>query len=143
MLPVGANNSGFALKMTPGKHASLVRGVLMMSCNPYNTTFQCRPWDASGRGGTPGSPISLLHTVNNATALSWTYEDFAVDSVTIESGDFCAVYIECNGCQIATDTESSWSGRTMTIILGTSSPIMVRMVTTWSVLYWIPYSVLV
>ncbi|MGQ9602582.1 MAG: M6 family metalloprotease domain-containing protein [bacterium] len=114
----GANNSGFAVKMTPGKHPSLVRGLLIMSCNPYNTTFQCRLWDASGSGGTPGSPISSLHTVNNATALSWTYEDFVADSVTIESGDFWAVYIEYNGSQIASDTDSPWSGRTMTYYLG-------------------------
>lgn len=114
----GTNNSGFAVKMTPITYPSIVRGLMIMSCNPYNTTFQCRLWDAAGSGGRPGSPISSLHTVNNATALAWTYEDFSADSVRIESGDFWAVYIEYNGSQIASDKDSPWSGRTMMYYLG-------------------------
>jgi len=114
----GSNNSGFAVKMTPARYPSLVRGLLIMSCDPYNRSFQCQIWDASGGGGTPGSPISSLHTVNNATALAWTYEDFVADSVTISSGNFWAVYIEYNNSRIASDTDSPWSGRTMMYYLG-------------------------
>jgi immune inhibitor A len=114
----GLNDAGFALRITPGKHPALVRGLMFMSCSAYYTDFQCRIWDASGTGGTPGSPLSPVHTVTGATQLAWTYEDFTSDSITVASGDFWAVWIEYNNSQLATDNDSPWSGRTMTYYAG-------------------------
>jgi M6 family metalloprotease-like protein len=117
----GLNDAGFALRITPGQHPALVRGLMFMSCNSYYRDFQCRIWDATGPGGTPGSPISPVHTVTGATQLAWTYEDFVSDSVTVSSGDFWAVWIEYNYSQLATDNDSPWSGRTMTYYAGNFS----------------------
>jgi hypothetical protein len=114
----GFNDAGFALRMTPGTYPSLVRGLLIMSCHASNNDFQCRIWDDSGPGGTPGSPLSSVHTVYNAPWLAWTYEDFTADSIMVSAGDFWAVYIEYNGSQLASDTDSPWNGRTMTYYAG-------------------------
>ena len=118
----GLNDAGFALRITPGKHPALVRGLMIMSWSAYYRDFQCRIWDATGVGGTPGSPLSPVHTVTAATQLAWTYEDFTSDSVTVASGDFWAVWIEYNYSQLATDNDSPWSGRTMTYYMGNFSP---------------------
>jgi M6 family metalloprotease-like protein len=118
----GVANSGFAVRITPPKYPALVRGLEIMSCDFYNTTFQCRIWDDSGTGGAPGSPLSTLHTVSGALPLAWTYEDFTADSVVISSGDFWAVYIEYSNSQLASDNDSPWSGRTMTYYAGSFSP---------------------
>lgn len=118
----GMNDAGFAVRMTPGKHPALIKGLMFMGCNSYYTDFQCRIWDASGVGGTPGSPLSPVHTVTGATQLDWTYEDFTSDNITITSGDFWAVWIEYNYSQLATDNDSPWSGRTMTYYSGSFSP---------------------
>jgi len=118
----GVNDAGFALKITPPKYPALIRGLLIMSCDYYNTTFQCRIWDDAGTGGTPGSPLSPVHTVTGAPPLAWTYEDFTADSIIVSSGDFWAVYIEYNNSQLATDNDSPWSGRTMTYYAGNFSP---------------------
>jgi M6 family metalloprotease-like protein len=114
----GASNSGFAVKITPARYPALVRGLNIMSCDPYYPNFQCRLWDASGTGGKPGVPLSPAHTTTAATTYAWTYEDFSADNVAISSGDFWAVYIEYNNSDIASDNTSAWSGRTMTYYAG-------------------------
>jgi M6 family metalloprotease-like protein len=114
----GAANSGFAVKVTPAKYPAWVRGLNIMSCDPSNPNFQCRIWDASGTGGKPGVPISTLHTTTAAVTYTWTYEDFSSENVIIPSGDFWAVYVEYNGSDVASDSSSAWSGRTMTYYMG-------------------------
>jgi immune inhibitor A len=114
----GINDAGFAVRITPGSHPTLVRGLMFVGCGSYYRDFQCSIWDAAGAGGAPGSPISPVHMVNGATQLAWTYEDFTSDSVVVASGDFWAVWIEYNYSQLATDNDSPWSGRTMTYYAG-------------------------
>jgi M6 family metalloprotease-like protein len=117
----GLNDAGFALRITPGSYPALVRSLMFMSCNSYYRDFQCRIWDDSGMGGTPGSPLSPVHTVTGATTWAWTEEDFTSDSVSVNSGDFWAVWIEYNYSQLASDNDSPWSGRTMTYYAGNFS----------------------
>jgi hypothetical protein len=89
-----------------------------MSCDVSYPNFQCRIWDASGPGGTPGVALSPVHTTSTAVALGWTYEDFTPDNVVISSGDLWAVYIEHNNSDMATDLTPPWSGRTMMYYMG-------------------------
>lgn len=117
----GLNDAGFALKITPNCYPTMVKGLLVMSWDTYYRDFQCRIWDDTGPGGTPGNPVSTIHTVTNAPPRFWTYEDFTADSVTVTSGDFWAVYIEYNNSQLASDNDSPWNGRTMTYYAGTFS----------------------
>jgi immune inhibitor A len=117
----GLNDAGFAVRVTPPAHPAVIRGLLIMSCDAYNRDFRCRIYDASGTGGNPGSPISPIRTVYGATALDWTYADFEADSIVVDSGDFWAVYMEYNNSQLASDTDSPWSGRTKTYWAGTFS----------------------
>jgi immune inhibitor A len=114
----GFNDVGFALKITPDRYPALVKGLLMMSCNYTWNDYQCRIWDDSGTGGTPGSPLTAVHTVMDAPSYFWMYEDFTADSVIVTSGDIWAVYIEYNNSQLASDNDSPWSGRTMTYYAG-------------------------
>jgi M6 family metalloprotease-like protein len=109
----GAANSGFAVRITPTTYPSFVRGLEIVSCDPYYPQFQCRLWDASGTGGTPGSPLSQVRTSTGAVVYNWSYVDFTADSVLVSSGDFWAVYIEYNNSDLASDNSSAWSGRTM------------------------------
>lgn len=118
----GLNDAGFALKITPTCYPAFVQGLLIMSCDAYYRDFQCRIWDATGPGGTPGNPITPVHTVTAAPQLFWTYEDFTADSVIVTSGDFWAVYIEYSNSQLASDNDSPWNGRTRTYYAGTFSP---------------------
>jgi immune inhibitor A len=117
----GLNDAGFALRITPNSCPTLVKGLLVMSWDTYYRDFQCRIWDDTGPGGTPGNPVSTIHTVTNAPSCFWTYEDFTADSVIVTSGDFWAVYIEYNNSQLASDNDSPWNGRTMTYYAGNFS----------------------
>jgi immune inhibitor A len=114
----GASNSGFAVKCTPSKYPSQVRGLRIMSGNSYYPNFQWRIWDDSGAGGNPGSPLTPVHTTSGASAYEWTYCDALADTVIVYSGSFWAVYIENNNSQICSDNDSPWSGRTMTYYMG-------------------------
>ncbi|MGD9140723.1 MAG: M6 family metalloprotease domain-containing protein [bacterium] len=112
------NDAGFAVKCTPAKYPCEVRGLRIMIGDAYYPHFQWRIWDDSGSGGTPGSPLTPVHTVNPATVSEWVYCDATGDTVIVDSGSFWAVYIEYNYSQIYTDNDSPWSGRTMTYYLG-------------------------
>jgi M6 family metalloprotease-like protein len=114
----GVNDAGFALRCTPVRYPAEVRGLRIMIGDPYYPQFQWRIWDDSGAGGTPGSPLTPVHTVNPATVGKWEYCDATGDTVVIDSGSFWAVYIELNNSQLYTDNDSPWSGRTMTYYLG-------------------------
>jgi M6 family metalloprotease-like protein len=114
----GSNDYGFAIRCTPARYPAMVRGLRIMIGDPYYPHFQWRIWDDSGAGGTPGNPLTPVHTVSSATTFEWTYCDATGDSVAVDSGSFWAVYIEYNNSQICSDNDSPWSGRTMIYWLG-------------------------
>jgi M6 family metalloprotease-like protein len=118
----GAANSGFAVKCTPARYPAQVRGLRIMSGSSSFPDFQWRIWDDTGAGGTPGSPLTPLHTTSGASAYEWTYCNALGDTAVVDSGSFWAVYIEYNNSQILSDNSSTWSGRTMYYYLGNFSP---------------------
>jgi hypothetical protein len=118
----GTPNSGFAVRCTPARYPAKVRGLRIMSGSSYYPDFQWRIWDDGGAGGTPGSPMTPVHTTSGASAYEWTYCDALSDTVVVDSGSFWAVYIEYNNSQILTDNDSPWSGRTMYYYYGNFSP---------------------
>jgi len=118
----GSNNSGFAVRCTPAGYPSKVRGLRIMTGNSYSPDFQWRIWDDTGAGGTPGNPLTPVHTTTGASAYEWTYCDALSDTVVVDSASFWAVYIEYNNSKICSDNSSTWSGRTMYYYLGSFSP---------------------
>jgi immune inhibitor A len=122
MYRFGVNDAGFAVKCTPSKYPSEIRGLRIMIGDPYYPHFQWRIWDDTGAGGTPGSPLTPVHTVNPATVTEWVYCDATGDTVIVDSGSVWAVYIEYNNSQLYTDNDSPWSGRTMTYSTGSFYP---------------------
>jgi immune inhibitor A len=118
----GMENSGFAVRMTPARYPAKVRGLRIMSGDLYFPNFKWRIWDDSGAGGTPGSPLTPVHTTSSASPREWTYCDAMGDTVVVDSGSFWGVYIEYNNSQICSDNDSPWSGRTMYYYAGSFSP---------------------
>lgn len=109
----GTPGWGFALRVTPTVYPFELKGLYAFSHNLYSPDFQSQIWDDGGAGGTPGSPLSSVHTTTGALGLSWNYEDYSADNIHVASGDLWLVFIEYGTSYIGCDTSSPWNGRTM------------------------------
>jgi len=104
---------GFALRVSPTVYPFQLVGLYAFSHNLYSPNFQSQIWDDGGAGGSPGSPLSAVHTTTGALGLSWNYEDYSADNVVVSSGDLWLVFIEYGTSAIGCDTSSPWNGRTL------------------------------